>query len=77
MAHLYIVECSTVQCSPAVEEDKESSCPCLECEFPRELLLHTDKLIPPLEIGYERFEEYKLDGATILEQMSEEEEDYS
>ena len=33
--------------------------------------------MPPLEIGFERFEEYKLDGATILEQMLEEEEEYS
>ena len=24
---------------------------CVECKVPRELLLHTDQLIPPLEIG--------------------------
>ena len=29
--------------------------------------------MPPLETGSERFEEYKLDGATILKQMLEEE----
>ena len=68
MAHLYIVECSTVQCTQAVEEDEESSCPCIECEVPEELLLHTDQLMPPLEIGFERFEENELDNATIPEQ---------
>ena len=76
-AHLYILEYNTVQCSPAVEEEEESFCPCVECEVPRDLLLHRDHLMPPLEIGFERFEEYELDTATILEQMSEEEEDYS
>ena len=49
------VESSRVQCSPAVEEEEESSCPCVECEVPRELLLHTDQLMPPLEIRFERF----------------------
>ena len=43
--------------SPVVEEEEKSSCPCVECEAPRELLLHRDKLIPPLEIRFERFEE--------------------
>ena len=57
MAHLYIVECSTVQCSTAVE-----------CEVPREFLLHTNQLMPPLEIGFERFEENELDSAIIPEQ---------
>ena len=33
---------------------------CVECEFPRELLLHTDQLMPPLEIRFERFEENEL-----------------
>ena len=66
--NLYIVECSTVQYRPAVEEEEESFCPCVECEVPRELLLHTDQLMPPLEIGFERFEENKLDHATNLEQ---------
>ena len=56
--------------TPAVEEE-ESSCPCLECEVPRKLLLHTDKLMPPLKIGFEKFEENKLDSATILEQEEE------
>ena len=55
--HLYILECSTVQCSSAVEEEEESSCPCVEWEVPRELLLHRDQLMPPLVIGFERFEE--------------------
>ena len=41
------------------------------------MLLHTDQLMPPPEIGFERFDEYQLDGATILEQMLEEEEEYS
>ena len=43
--------------TPAVEE--ESSCPCIEYEVPRELLLHRSKLIPPLVLGFERFEENK------------------
>ena len=50
---------------------EESSCPCIECEVPRELLLHTDQLMPPLEIEFDRFEENKLDSATILEQEEE------
>ena len=54
--------------TPAVEEEEESSCPCVECEVPRELLLHTDQLIPPLEIRFERFEKNELDHATIPEQ---------
>ena len=69
MAHLYIVECSIVQCSPAVEEE-ESSCPFVECEVPRELLLYTEQLMPPLEIGFERFEKKEFDSATIPEQES-------
>ena len=71
------MEYSTVQCSPAVKEEEDSSQPCVECEVPRELLLDTDQLMPALEIGFERFEEYKLDGATILEKISEKEEEYS
>ena len=55
-AHLCILECSTVQCSPGVEEEEESSRPCVEFDVPRKLLLHTDQLTPPLEIGFERFE---------------------
>ena len=38
----------------AVEEEAELSRPCVECEVPRELLLHKDHLIPPLGIGFER-----------------------
>ena len=57
MCHTYILECSTVQCCAAVEEEEESSCTSVECEVPRELLLHRDQLFPPLEIGFERFEE--------------------
>ena len=30
---------------------------CVECKVPRELLLHTDQLLPPLEIRFERLEE--------------------
>ena len=41
---------------------------CVEYKVPRELLLHTDQLMPPLEIGFERFEENELDNATIPEQ---------
>ena len=56
MAHLYTVDSSSVQCSAAVEEE-ESSCPCVEYEVPRELLLHRSELIPPPVLGFERFEE--------------------
>ena len=49
-------------------EEEKSSYPCVECEVPRELLLHTDQLMPPLEIGFERFEENELDSAIIPEQ---------
>ena len=56
MAQLYIVQCSTLQCSAAVKEEKLSR-PSVEYEVPRELLLHRDQLMPPLEIGFERFEE--------------------
>ena len=41
----------------AVEEEEDSSRLCVECEVPRELLPHTDQLMPPLEIGFEKFEE--------------------
>ena len=76
-SHLYILECSTVQYSPAVEEEEESFRPCVECEVPRELLLHTDQLMPPLEFkkfGFERFEKNELDHATILEQQQSQQE---
>ena len=73
MAHLYIVECSRVKYWAAVKEEEESSCPCVGCEVPRELLLYTHQLMPPLEIGFERFKENKLDNATILEQQQQEE----
>ena len=43
--------------TPVVEEGEESYHPCVECEDPRELLLHRDQLNPPLEIGFQRFEE--------------------
>ena len=42
-----------------MEEEEESSRPCVECEVPRELLLHRSKLIPPPVLGFERFEENK------------------
>ena len=57
MAYLNVVECNIVQCSLAVEEEEESSHPFVECEVPRELLLHRNQLMPPLEIRFERFEE--------------------
>ena len=50
-----------------MKEEEESPCVCVEWEVPREFLLHRDQLIPPLEIGFERFEEKKMDHATILE----------
>ena len=55
-----------------MEEEEESSRPCVESEVPTELLLHTDQLIPPLEIGFERFEKNELDSATITEQQQQE-----
>ena len=66
MWHTYIVECSIVECSAAVKE--KLSHPSVEYEVPRELLLHRDQLMPPLEIGFERFEENELDSATNPEQ---------
>ena len=41
---------------------------CIERKVPREFLLHTGQLMPPLEIGIERFEVNELDNATILEE---------
>ena len=41
------------------EEEEESSRPCVECEVPRELLLHGSKLISPPVFGFERFVENK------------------
>ena len=35
----------------------------------------TDQLIPPLEIRFERFEENKLDNATITEKEDEDKEE--
>ena len=43
--------------SLAMEEKEESSHPCVDSEVPRELLLHSDQLMPPLKFGFERFEE--------------------
>ena len=40
-----------------MEEEEESSRPCVEWEVPRELLLHRDNFMPPLVIGFEKFEE--------------------
>ena len=56
-----------------MEEEEESSHLCVEFEVPRELLLHTDQLMPLLEIGFEMFDENELDSATILEQEQEHE----
>ena len=39
------------------EEEEESFRPCVEWEVPRDFLLHRDHLMPPLVIGFERFEE--------------------
>ena len=51
---------NTVQLeTPAEEEEEESSRPCVECEGPRELLLHRSELIPPPVLGFEEFEENK------------------
>ena len=36
-----------------MEEEEESSRPCVEYEVPRELLPYRDQLIPPLEIRFE------------------------
>ena len=52
-------------------EEEESSCPCIECEIPRELLLHTNQFMSPLEIGFERFGENGLDSATIPEEQKQ------
>ena len=60
-----------------MEEKKESSRPSVECEVPRKLLLHTNQLMPPLEIGFERFEENELDNATILEEEEQQSQEYS
>ena len=40
-----------------MEEEEEASHPCLECEVSWDLLLHSDQLMPPLDIGFKRFEE--------------------
>ena len=67
MAHQYIVECNTVQCSAAVEKEEESYHLCVEFVVPRELFLQRDRLMPFQKIGFERFEEKELDHATIPE----------
>merc|ERR1711895_317637 len=61
-----------IQCSPVVEEEEESSRPCVECEVPRELLPHRDQLMPPLDIGFERFEEniWKIYSSNLSKPMS-------
>ena len=41
------------------------------------MLLHTNQLMPPLEIGFERFEENELDNATILEEEEQQSQEYS
>ena len=56
------------QSERTVEEEEESSHPCVECEVPRELLLHRSKLISPPVLGFERFEENKCNlGPLTLE----------
>jgi len=54
-------------------KEEESSHLCVKCEVPRELFLHTDQLMPSLEIGLERFKENELDSATTLEEEQQEE----
>ena len=39
------------------------------------MLLYTDKFLPPLKIGFERFEENELDNSTRLEEQEQEEEE--
>ena len=58
--------------SLGVEEEEESSHPCVECEDPRKLLLQTHQLIPPLKIGFERFEENKWTSITLCIEVTEE-----
>ena len=70
-AHLSIVVCSLVQYSAAVKEEKESFCSCIKCEIPRELLLHTNQLMSPLEIGFEWFRENGLESAILLEEQKQ------
>ena len=53
-----------------VDKEEELSRPCIECEVPRQLILHNHQLMPTLEIGFERFEENKLDSATIMEELN-------
>ena len=48
-----------------MKEEEESSHTYVECEVSREFLLHTDQLMPSLEIGFERFEEKKLAIITV------------
>ena len=49
----------------------ELSCSYIECEVHRELPLHRDQLIHPLEIGFEMLEENELDNATIMDEQQE------
>ena len=55
-----------------MKEEEESSCPCVEFEVPRELLLHTYQLMPPLDIGFERFEEniWKISSSSRVVEYS-------
>ena len=54
-----------MHCSPIVEKEEESSRPCVVWEVPRELLLHMDQLMPPLDIGFEKFEEKILENIVV------------
>ena len=44
------MHCAVYYDTPAVEEEEESSHPHVECEVPWEFFLHTNQLIPPLQI---------------------------
>ena len=64
--------------TPAMEEEKESCGPCIECEVSRELLLSRSKLIPPPVLGFERFEENKytsIKRRRMIVQYKEEDEE--
>ena len=54
-----LVEGEFSQSNPQADLVSNLSLSCLEWEVPRELLLHRSELIPPLVLGFERFEENK------------------
>ena len=52
-------------------KEEKLSRPSVEYEVPRELLLHRDQLMPPLEIGFERFEENELDVKFMMKHRAQ------